>query len=148
MSRVDFYILEAEGDEARGHTACRLAERAWKAGNRVFLRADSARAVTWLDELLWTFRQDSFVPHACAQPTTRDNSSESDTLEPVLIGLEEATQPPADVLINLGEDVPLRVADYARVAEIITADEGIRQQGRERFRFYRDRGCEVHTHNL
>ncbi len=55
---------------------------------------------------------------------------------------------PADVLVNLGQDVPSWFSRYARVAELVSGDEAARQAGRDRFRFYRDRGIEPETHQL
>ena len=53
-----------------------------------------------------------------------------------------------DVMINLAPDVPGFFSRYARVAEVIDSDPARREAGRERFRFYRDRGYELKTHNI
>jgi DNA polymerase-3 subunit chi len=52
------------------------------------------------------------------------------------------------VLINLAGSVPEFFSRYQRVAELVDGNEQRRTQGRERFRFYRDKGCELHTHQL
>lgn len=144
MPRVDFYIVARREPDARHQTACRLAERAWKAGHFVFVCVADRPSAERLDDMLWTFRQDSFVPHA----QLRADPGQSPPSEPVLIGTDAAIPTNADVLINLGEDVPLAFTEFARVAEIVAADDEAKQQGRERYRYYRDHGCEVHTHNL
>ncbi|MEM7250917.1 MAG: DNA polymerase III subunit chi [Pseudomonadota bacterium] len=141
LPRVDFYVMKQPGPDARGHTTCRLAERAWKAGHTVLIRIPDANTADRIDDLLWTFRQDAFVPHA------KLNGGDPPR-EPVLIGIADAPTAGADVLINLGEDVPLGFADFARVAEVISGDDTVKAQGRERYRFYRDQGCEVNTHNV
>ena len=53
-----------------------------------------------------------------------------------------------EVLINLADEVPDFFSRYARVAEIVDADAIRREKGRERFRFYRDRGYQLQTHQL
>ena len=69
MTKVDFYLL-GEGADSRERIACRLAEKAWRLGNRVYVLAPDQAAAQALDELLWTFSQGSFVPHAvCEQQT-------------------------------------------------------------------------------
>ena len=63
MTKVDFYVLGTSGDRARQHFACRLAEKAYRLDNTIHIRTIDQRAAEQLDELLWTFRDGSFVPH-------------------------------------------------------------------------------------
>ena len=67
---------------------------------------------------------------------------------PVLIGHADAPEGLNQVLINLDMAVPLFFSRFERVVEIVNQDEIQRQQARERFKFYRDRGYDLHTHNL
>lgn len=139
--RVDFYVLETADAEARLHFACRLAEKVYRLGQRVHLHAGSQAEAVRLDELLWTFRQGSFVPHELAAEGTTPGS-------PVTIGHGGSEPPPAGLLVNLGSGEPGFATRYARVAEIIDASPGVREQGRERFRSYRQQGCEITTHTI
>ena len=69
--------------------------------------------------------------------------------EPVVIGHDQ--EPPEeswDVMINLAAQVPDFFSRYQRVAEVVDSDEQRRNQGRERFRYYRERGYELRTHRL
>ena len=143
--RVDFYILEADAEHERLRTACRLAEKAWQRGHRVFIHAGSASLARLVDDILWTYRQDSFVPHAL-WPDRVDVGE--DRREPVLIG--DGTGEPADidVLINLAEDIPGFADRSARVAEIVPGDDAGRRSGRARYRIYRERGVAIEQHNL
>ncbi|MED5461998.1 MAG: DNA polymerase III subunit chi, partial [Pseudomonadota bacterium] len=63
MARVDFYILQTSGELARQQFACRLAEKAYKLDNRIHIHVSEPEAAARLDDLLWTFRGGSFVPH-------------------------------------------------------------------------------------
>jgi len=63
MGRVDFYILEQADAQARLKLACRLAEKAWSQSQRVLLLTSGDADAQALDEMLWTFRDRSFVPH-------------------------------------------------------------------------------------
>ena len=56
--------------------------------------------------------------------------------------------PHNEVLINLSAEVPLIFSHFERVAEIIPEGEENRNSGRERFRFYRDRGYPLQSHNI
>ncbi len=146
MTRVDFYIL-AEGDAGgRERFACRVAEKAWRLGHRVYLHTEDRRQARRLDDLLWTFKQNSFLPHAI--------DGESPDPEPaVLIGCDEELSDPGHsekrpVLINLASAVPLFFSTFERVAEIVAPTEQERADGRQRYRFYRDRGYPLQNHNI
>ena len=141
MTKVDFYLLGTDGD-SRERIACRLAEKAWRLGNRVFLLAPDKPAALELDELLWTFSQGSFVPHGVC---TDDADAE---IHPVLIGHSEPPAALHDVLISLAPQVPAWFSRFSRVAELVGSTEADKVQGRERFRFYRERGYPLETHNL
>ncbi|HET7676198.1 MAG TPA: DNA polymerase III subunit chi [Gammaproteobacteria bacterium] len=139
MTRVDFYVLADARPLGRERVACRLAEKGWQHGQPLYVHAESAAQTVAVDELLWTFRQQSFVPHA----QFPDNDS-----EPVLIGAAAEAPPGRALLINLASGVPLFFSRFERVMEIIDADPERRAQGRNRFRFYQDRGYPLQTHKL
>lgn len=146
MTRVDFYLLE--GDSAGGHdttvlkdmAVCRLTNKAFQLGHRVCIVTADAEHTQRLDALLWTFSAGSFIPHAPARDAVDDM--------PVILGHNEP--PPAfdDVLITLAPQVPECFSRFQRVAEVVGSTDEEKQLARERFRFYRDRGYELQTHNL
>ena len=138
--RIDFYVLEAPGDDARARFACRLSEKAFGLSHRVHaLTADQAGAAR-LDDLMWTYRAGSFLPHAVA-----DNGEDSDN--PVTIGCD-ASDCNGELLINLTDEVPACFEQFERVAEIVDASDDGRQRGRRRFSFYRDNGYQPQTHRV
>ena len=141
MTRVDFYVLSRPEPAAPLSTACRLADKAFRSRHRVFINAASRDQALELDRLLWTFRDDSFVPHCRAGPG-------SDPDEAVRIGSGDAPDAPFDLLINLDEAVPSWATGSARIAEIVAADERSRTAGRIRYRHYRETGCELNSHSL
>lgn len=141
MPRVDFYVLAEADGESRLRLACRLAEKAFSPEQRVFVLASSSEEARQLDELLWTFRDRSFVPHALVDAPDAD-------LMPVLIGTDPAAVEQADVLINLGAGVPAGYERFGRIVEPLDGDRERRQQGRERFRYYRERGDTPQSHDV
>jgi DNA polymerase-3 subunit chi len=142
MQRVDFYILEGSDARERWRFACRIIDKAFEAEQRVLVCLDNAADLAAFDELLWTFAQDSFVPH---EPL----SVESDWEEtPVLLSCALAPRTPADVVVNLGSSVPTSAAQSASVIEIVDADATRRQAGRVRYKQYKELGVEPTTHKL
>jgi DNA polymerase-3 subunit chi len=140
--RIDFYVLEHAGADARLRLACRLAEKALQHRHRVHALTTDEAAAQGLDDLLWTFRAESFVPHAFdTDPAAAE--------VPVTIGWDPGgTAAAADLLINLTPVVPPGFDTYQRVIEIVDASEDCRRDGRERFRFYRENGLEPQTHRV
>ena len=53
-----------------------------------------------------------------------------------------------DVLLNLDAERPPHFSRYRRLIEIVARDDADKQQARTRFKFYRDRGYDIRTHNL
>jgi DNA polymerase III subunit chi len=144
VTRVDFYILDQTTIEARLNLACRIAEKAVLADHEVLINTESDGDGRRLDELLWTFSQGSFLPHRLLSGA--DDSSEG---EPVLIGTgREPLDGRWDLLINLAPVVPDFFSRFNRVAELVGAEQDSRAAGRERFRYYRDRGYELRTHHV
>jgi DNA polymerase-3 subunit chi len=139
--RIDFYVLPGQELNGRLSLACRLAEKAYGLGYRVYLHAASPEQARQLDDRLWTFRQGSFVPHTLCPPAEGDAS-------PVLIGSEETPPPAAGVLINLSDTVPAFFERYERVAELVDQQPSVLAKSRERFRFYRNQGYEPVSHRL
>ena len=145
MTQVDFYILGSDSDDARLKLACRIAEKAMQLDNHVYIHVETPAQGQQLDDLLWTFSQGSFVPHRQLQ----DGEFRERPLEPVLIGWSaEAVHEPWDLLVNLQDDVPDFFGRYARVAEVVDAEARRRELGRQRYRYYRDRGYKLNTHQM
>lgn len=144
MTRVDFYILDRPAAEARLTLACRLAEKAVNQDYEVLINTQSDAESARLNELLWTFSQGSFLPHRLL-----GDSAEADHGEPVSIGCgHEPLDGNWDLLINLAAGIPDFFGRFNRVAELVGAEASDKAAGRERFRYYRDRGYELHTHNV
>ncbi len=141
MTRVDFYVSPAPTSAARQQLACRIAEKAYLKQHPVYLHVADETQAEQLDTLLWVFRAGSFIPHC------RSNDPLAAT-SPVLIGSNEPPAMANGVLINLSDAVPAFFSRFERVAEVVSGDESARQQARQRYKFYRERGYPLETHEL
>lgn len=133
--RVDFYQLAADGPQARERYACRLAEKALRNGYRPLLLARDDHHVAELDELLWCFAPESFLPHG------------RDVTEPVCVASVLAASGHS-LLVNLAGDLAAAPAQYTRIAEIVPADPAARDGARAAYRRWQQRGYAVHYHDL
>ena len=152
MTRIDFYIIEQGNEDATDTFICRLTEKAWSQDNAVYIHTLDQQQATKYDELLWTFSENSFVPHQALEnhQVLQNPNSLLDTKD-ILIGHSSSDETPTtchDVLINLDHEAPSFFSQFERVAEIITNDETSRSKGRERYQFYRDRGYALETHKM
>jgi DNA polymerase-3 subunit chi len=142
MARIDFYVLRQSGEQARQIFACRLAEKAYRLDNTVHIHTDSQVIAERVDDMLWTFRDGSFVPHHLIGRAQQDMAS------PVTIGCDAEDIEPRDLLINLGDTIPKCADAFPRVAELVTSDEDCKQRSRQRFAKYRDQGHQLETHKV
>jgi len=142
MTQIDFYILSEQSSQNGEQLSCRLAEKIYKLGNRLYIHTATQADAKRVDDMLWTYRDGSFLPHEIYQ----DEQASTDT--PIIIGHDPEPSCKADVLINLAPAVPLFFSRFERVAEIISQQAEEKTSGRERYRFYRDRGYTLKTHNL
>ena len=141
MTRVDFYLLDHATEGGKDAAVCKLAHKAFRLGHRIYILTHDHEDAQRLDRLLWTFAAYSFIPHGLgARPADADM--------PVLIGQDEPPPAHEDVLIQLTPQVPEFFSRFQRVAEVVDGNDGEKTLARERFRFYRDRGYELQTHNL
>lgn len=143
MTRVLFYLLNSETPEARQAFACRLAEKAQRKGNRVFIHTENAAHSSQVSETLWGLRPESFVAHDLQHEIT------DDPVARIVIGHE--AKPPRDfmdVMINLNNKQPLSFSQFEHLAEIIDNTENVKKPGRERYQFYKDRGYQLQTHKI
>jgi len=150
MTRVDFYVLPDEDEINRCMLVCKLAEKAFRHGKAVFIHSDDVTLLQQLDEQLWQFRPDSFVPHSLldnAQTPDSAHIAKNTHSDPVQLSTGE---PGNDrrVLINLASTVPTFFSRFERALEVVNQAETVRDAGRERYRFYQQRGYPLHHHKM
>jgi len=139
-TRVDFYLLAGDNIKQLQLFCCRLTEKAWKLGHRVWIRTADEHEARQLDDLLWSFNDGSFLPHAVVDDAQAVHS-------PVLIG----SQPPPsafDLLINLAIDVPPQAGHVSRIAEILNDNAELKQQGRARYAYYDKNNYTLEHHTI
>ena len=141
MTEVDFYVLKDKAPQAGMQFTCRLAEKIFKDGHQVYINTASEQQLKQLDDLLWSFRPGSFLPHAVY-------IGELPEATPILLGHATEPEGPSDVLVNLAEDIPAFFSRFSRVTELVSGDEVQRDAARTRYKFYKDRGYPVRSHQL
>lgn len=141
MTRVDFYVLQPAAAGNRYTLACRLAEKALNQQHRILISVASDEELRHMDRLLWTFREQSFIPHGILGKADA-------ALNPILLNTSADPADEHDVLINLCPEVPDYFSRFERVAECVDQDEKQKAASRQRYKFYRDHGYPMNSHKI
>ena len=137
MTSIDFYTHVEDAVAV----AAKLVAKAWVQHGSVRVLTPDAQTTDALDRLLWLQPATGFLPHCrLASPLASET--------PIIVDHAPEHEGPAAVLINLTQAPPAFFSRFERLAEIVPAGEPGVQAGRERYRFYRERGYELRAHNL
>lgn len=137
MTTVDFYFNAAE----RLQVACRLAGKALRQKKRMLIYAPDAETASRVDRMLWTWPATAFVPHCMAHDPLAPDT-------PVLIAADAQSPDGCEVLLNLAAECPPHFERFERLLEVVGSEDAEREAGRNRYRFYRDRGYRIANHDL
>ncbi len=138
--KIDFYILDTDSQQQAHLYVCRLLEKMYMENQLpVVVHTDARADAERLENLLWIYRDDSFLPH---QLMAEENIS------PILIAYGEYKNTLQGTLINLGKEIPACYQQFEQIIEIVFTDENIQQYARQRYKHYRDLGLNIQTNKL
>lgn len=135
MTRIDFHV---NAQDPIGY-GCRLVRKIHRAGQHVVVCCDDPVRLEAFDQALWTFAPHDFVPHVMAGDALAAET-------PVVLTASPDGLPWHEVLVNLGGTTPEGFARFERLVEVVGGNA--LERGRERFRFYRDRGYPLTHHDV
>ncbi len=110
MTRIDFYHLQKAPLE---QILPKLCEKAYATGKRIKILLGNAERVEFINSLLWTYSEESFLPHG----SKRDGFAEE---QPIFISADETNENNALLLILAdGAQIAVEKLDaYERVLNI------------------------------
>jgi len=144
MPEASFYILPSHSLSDRFLFACKLIEKAYRSGQFCYVYTDSLQQSQQLDNQLWTFRENSFIPHQVYD----ENNIAPYNEQTVLIGTQAAPKNWQKLIFNLSSKYPDDLTKTERVLEILDNNEELKQAGRQRFRQYKHNGFDISTHQI
>jgi DNA polymerase III subunit chi len=134
MTDVLFYHLEHQPLE---RVLPNLVERTLERGWRAVVQAGSEERVEALDTLLWTYREESFLPHG----TRRDGNSAA---QPVYLTSNEENPNGAGVRFMVDGAETAELSGYDRVVYLFDGrDEAAVAKAREQWKAAKGAGCTV-----
>lgn len=141
MPQADFYLIQKPRFRKEPLLlVCELARKAQAAGMPTLIFARDAAQAEQLDDLLWSFDPDAFIPHQIAGADSDEDEAD------VLIAAPDAEAAMRPLVINLRDD-PAQ-GGFERVLEVVPADESARGPLRERWKHYQARGFEMKKHDM
>ncbi|SKA20341.1 DNA polymerase III subunit chi [Novilysobacter spongiicola] len=139
--RADFYLVQkARFREEPLLLVCELARKAHERGLPSLVLARDAAQAEKLDDLLWSFDPDAFIPHQIAGADLDEEEAD------VLIAPPDADVPLRPLVINL-RDAAVE-GEFERVLEVVPADDSARGPLRERWKQYQARGFQLNKHDM
>ena len=137
MTQIFFY----HNADDRLSAAAALIGKAARQKKLLLVYAPDREIASAIDRQLWTQAPTGFIPHVWS-----DSPLAAET--PVIItdDAESATQ--NERLFNLSMEVPPGFSRFTSLIEIVGQADDERQAGRERVRFYKDRGYEIKFFDL
>ena len=137
--KIDFYVLDTENLQQAHYFLCELLEKIhMEQSCSIFMHTNTLQEAEYFDALLWTYKKDSFLPHAIF-------AAADENLSPILIGYGAKPASHQAVLFNLGKDIPPFFQEFERVIEIVFTDPLVQQLARQRYKRYRDLAIEINT---
>ena len=140
MPRADFYLIDKPRFRDQPLLlVCELAKKACAAQQPTLILCRDFAQAEALDDLLWSFDDDAFIPHQLA-----GDDDDADTA--VLVVPPGIDTPPRPLAINLRDDCPAETGE--RVLEVVAADPAAREGSRTRWREYQRRGFQVNKFDM
>ncbi len=115
--------------------------KAWQQGDRVCIVCDTARHAEELDDLLWNFSPDAFIPHSVVADSATTCS------DPVGILLCPPVAEDWDTVIILSATLPADANRFKRLALVAHNDPSVLNQARSHFKQLRALGIEPRVHD-
>ena len=137
MTQIDFYTHVQD----KQLLACKLSAKALEQGLNVLVLTQDENVAASMDQMLWRIPATGFIPHCRARNPLAE-------MTPVIVDHDPGELTHDQVLLNLGSERPAFFSRFQRLIEIVTMDEADRLAARERFRFYRDRGYDIRSHDM
>jgi DNA polymerase-3 subunit chi len=141
MSRVDFYFISQPGLQARLLFACRLLEKAYQQEQPVYVHLESEEKARFFDQLLWTYRDDSFIPHHLVEEKPSFNS-------PIQLGYQTEPATQAEILLSLGGEIPAFHERFKRILEILPPETNPAAKADQIRDLYAAKGYTINSHQI
>lgn len=143
QTQVMFYVLPdtlETNDTVHFFQACLHASICYRNNQRVYIYTNDQEDAHSIDEMLWGFEPDSFVPHNLVGEGPAQGA-------PVEIGYQtpKSRRP---TLINLASEVANFAGNYSQIIDFVPTQADLKVHARERFKRYKQLGFHIETQHV
>ncbi|QIZ78701.1 DNA polymerase III subunit chi [Ferrimonas lipolytica] len=142
MPKALFYVMTAANDAEQ--LACELAARSYSKGQGMVIYCADRSQAERVDELLWQFDAERFIPHNLAGEGPQAGA-------PVVIHWQDSDHNRLEnrpQLLNLAPELPNFAVQFGQIIDFVPADDQAKAQARRRFAAARQMGLATSTHDL
>jgi DNA polymerase-3 subunit chi len=143
MKQVDFYLLKSSAFSDQVGFCCRLSEKALAQQNKIHIQTKDSIQSDALNEALWSFKAESFLPHAIGQNLDQDYPITIDSQ-----ALEQQNTKQRNLLILLCSEIPRNHHYFERMCLIVINEEDDIQLAREQYKLFKKQGVKVNIHDM
>ena len=137
-STIHFYLVSGASSECLHEEVCWLAENLYSQQLTAYVYTESSADCETLDNLLWTYKQESFIPHEIMGENAK---------APILLGhLASQLIPASDIVVNLSGVIPPFYQQFRHTIELVYLSTTSREAARERYRTYQSQGNQMITY--
>lgn len=136
-----FYLVPGDSNDLRYHTAAKLVEKAWREGHRTCVHCENEAQAQQMDDVLWGFRPDAFIPHRILV----DNNDPC----PENVAIQWADPSPTDwqTVIVLSSRLPSHADQFQRLALVANDNPELLQQARRQYKQLERAGIKPQVHD-
>lgn len=140
-----FYILPLETNldsefNFQKQLVCNLTKINWRSGKSILIACENASQAQEIDEALWKFDLDSFLPHTLFGQNLFHSS-------PIIIYWEQCCydNTSRDILINLMKKQRNFFINFNKIIDFVSSKNILKKWARIRYRFYKNVGFRLHV---
>tara|TARA_B100001989_G_scaffold251197_1_gene229866 strand:+ start:857 stop:1306 length:450 start_codon:yes stop_codon:yes gene_type:complete len=134
MTEIRFYHLLRQSEQ---QVLPFLLSKALSRGHKIIVKCANDKGKEKLNEFLWTYNPDSFLPHGSA----KDGHAEQ---QPIWLTAEDDNPNGADVLILSQGALSEKLGDFTLCCEMLDGHNDVAvQDARKRWKTYKDQGFDV-----
>jgi len=142
MTKVIFYVLSSTTEQEKLIFVCKLLEKIYLKQLCCYVLTDNIEQSKNLDNLLWTFRPSSFVPHQLFM------GEKFNSLDKILIGTDLPPEGWQETIVNLSSHCPENTLQTTKILEIVNNNTASKERGRQHYRQYQQFGLSIKTHQI
>jgi len=123
-SKAAIFFVSVKDNSIKQQSLCTLVHKHFERGERILIATPSAEAASFVDQLLWRWPDDSFIPHTIVDSST--------SKEPIVITTSRENVNQAHILINLCSEICENRGSFRRIYELLDLTHPLKEQNSQK----------------